>query len=126
MLDHLIAGKILGGIKQLKEVTCGILTHHERLDGKGYPCGLAGGELPIEGRILGLADALDAMTSQRTYRDALPLAQAIEEIRRHTGTQFDADIVEKLLEMDMEVFMAEIHQPTDATLPAGIFEGVRQ
>ena len=70
------------------------LTHHEWWNGAGYPCGLAGEEIPLEGRIVAVADAFDAMTSDRPYRDAIPLEIALKELERHSGTQFDPEIVE--------------------------------
>jgi HD-GYP domain-containing protein (c-di-GMP phosphodiesterase class II) len=63
-------------------------SHHERYDGDGYPDGLIGEEIPLAARILAVADALDAMTSDRPYRDAMPLEVACAEIRENTGTQF--------------------------------------
>ncbi len=71
--------------------------HHERFDGKGYPRGLAGDEIPIGARIFSAADAFDAMTSNRTYRKALRPEAAREEIIRHSGTQFDPKIVQAFL-----------------------------
>ncbi len=103
-----IASRILGGIRQLDDVAVGILTHHERLDGKGYPQGLTGKDMPIEGRIIGLADCFDAMTSDRCYRAALPLSAVIEEIRKHSGTQFDPELVAKFLTLDLEEFLVEL------------------
>jgi HD-GYP domain-containing protein (c-di-GMP phosphodiesterase class II) len=75
-----------------------ILCHHERWDGQGYPQGLKGEEIPLLCRILAVADAYDAMTSDRTYRKALSREEAIEEIKRNAGTQFDPQIVEMFLE----------------------------
>jgi len=103
-----IAAKILGGIRQLDEVATGILTHHERLDGRGYPQSLSESELPMEGRIIGLADSFDAMTSDRCYRPALSLPDVIEELRRHAGTQFDPELVEKFLAIDLNEFLIEL------------------
>ena len=68
--------------------------NHERWDGSGYPFGLAGDAIPIGARIFALADALDAITSKRPYRDALPWEQALDEIRRGAGRQFDPSVVE--------------------------------
>ncbi len=74
-----------------------VLAHHERFDGTGYPRGLRGEEIPIEARILAVADAYDAMTSQRPYGVALSKDDAREEISRHAGTQFDPTVVEAFL-----------------------------
>lgn len=118
-----LGAKILGGIRQLDEVITGILGHHERPDGKGYPSGLSGEEVLIEGLIIGLADGFDAMTSDRTYRKALPLAETIEEIRRNAGTQFDAGLVEKFLSFDLEEFMGDINRPTRTVFPIKLTQG---
>ncbi len=107
-----ISARILGGIRQLDNVMLGILHHHERLDGRGYPDGLAGDDVPIEGLIVGLADCFDAMTSDRTYRKALPLETAIDEIKAHSGTQFHPVLVEKLLSLDLEAFLEELRRPS--------------
>jgi HD-GYP domain-containing protein (c-di-GMP phosphodiesterase class II) len=72
---------------------------HERVDGTGYPDGLEGDQIPLESRILHVADALEAMTSSRVYREALPIEEALEEIRRGSGTQFDSTAAEKLIEL---------------------------
>ncbi len=71
--------------------------HHERIDGHGYPDGLSGREIPLESRIIHVADAFEAMTSDRPYRDAPGELFAIEELKRHAGTQFDAEVVEGML-----------------------------
>lgn len=70
-----------------------ILYHHERFDGTGYPFGLAGEEIPILSRIILVSDAFDAMTSTRAYQPALPVEFAINEIRKHAGSQFDPQVV---------------------------------
>lgn len=67
--------------------------HHERFDGKGYPDGLKGGEIPVPARIFTVVDSFDAMTSDRPYRKALTLDEAIDRLRRGSGTQFDPDVV---------------------------------
>jgi HD-GYP domain-containing protein (c-di-GMP phosphodiesterase class II) len=71
--------------------------HHERFDGKGYPRGLAGDEVPLGARIFTIADAYDAMTSDRPYRKALTPEMAREEVLRHSGTQFDPQVVQAFL-----------------------------
>ncbi len=73
------------------------MAHHERLDGLGYPLGLAGEHIPLEARILAVADSFEAMTADRVYRAGMPVGDAIDELRRHTGTQFDADVVDAFL-----------------------------
>src|SRR5205823_4505401 len=78
--------------------------HHERYDGKGYPSGLAGDNSPLMGRIICLADCFDAMTSNRTYRKALPLEVALGEIRRCSGTQFDPRLAEAFLRTGCEQY----------------------
>ena len=69
-----------------------VLYHHERWDGGGYPAGLAGPDIPVEARVLAVADAFDAMTSVRPYRSALSTTQALDEIDRCAGTQFDPEL----------------------------------
>jgi len=113
----MLGANILGGIRQLDEVVVGILTHHERPDGKGYPRGLKGDDIPVEGRIICIADCFDAMSSYRTYRKALPLSLVIDELKTNSGTQFDAELVEKFLTIDLEGFMVEIHQPARTVFP---------
>jgi HD-GYP domain-containing protein (c-di-GMP phosphodiesterase class II) len=74
-----------------------VLHHHERWDGCGYPHGLAGEAIPVEARILAVADAYDAMTSDRPYRPAMSHADAIRELERCAGTQFDPALAEVFL-----------------------------
>lgn len=71
-----------------------ILRHHEWWDGSGYPIGLAGADIPLECRILSIVDAYDAMTSDRPYRKAMPAAEAVAELRKFSGIQFDPDLLE--------------------------------
>ena len=78
----------------LDEALAGIMHHHERIDGRGYPMGLAGDEIPEFARVLAVADAFDSMTSTRSYRGARPVHQAIEELRKWAGTQFDPAFVD--------------------------------
>ena len=69
------------------------LQHHERQDGSGYPAGLSGDEIPLEARILAVADVVEAMASHRPYRPALGLEAALAEVRSGAGTGFDAEVV---------------------------------
>jgi HD-GYP domain-containing protein (c-di-GMP phosphodiesterase class II) len=84
--------------RALRHALPGVLYHHERWDGGGYPKGRAGSEIPLEARILAVADSFDAMTSNRPYRSALPAGHAIEEVDRCAGTQFDPDVALAFLE----------------------------
>ncbi|MGA2229960.1 MAG: HD domain-containing phosphohydrolase [Tepidisphaeraceae bacterium] len=92
-----IGARILADVKQVRDLIPGVLHHHERYDGNGYPHGLAGANIPLMGRLICLADCFDAMTSNRTYRKALPLEVALTEIRRCSGTQFDPGLTEAFL-----------------------------
>jgi HD-GYP domain-containing protein (c-di-GMP phosphodiesterase class II) len=80
-----------------------VLTHHERWDGGGYPRGLRGDEIPLATRVFAVADSLDAMTDDRVYRAGMPLDDAIVEVVRHSGTQFDPMAVEALCRLDRAV-----------------------
>ena len=91
------ATEIVRGIGFLKEAHAGILHHHERLDGLGYPLGLKGADIPEFARIIAVADAFDSMTSTRSYRGARTVEEALVELRRCQGTQFDAALVEALI-----------------------------
>ncbi|QNP70311.1 HD-GYP domain-containing protein [Streptomyces roseirectus] len=88
--------EITRGIAFLGEARSAILHHHERLDGTGYPYGLAGDRIPEPARVVAVADAFDAMTSTRSYSRARPVPVALEELRRCAGTQFDPRMVEAL------------------------------
>ena len=76
-----------------------VLHHHERWDGSGYPTGSAGADIPPEARVLAVADAFDAMTSDRPYRPALAQARAVAELERCAGTQFDPEVVAVFVEV---------------------------
>lgn len=88
--------EMVRGISFLGEARAAILHHHERLDGRGYPYGLAGGQIPECARVVAVADAFDAMTSTRSYRRARPVPAALEELRRCAGAQFDPRMVAAL------------------------------
>lgn len=85
--------EMVRGIGFLGEARAAILHHHERLDGSGYPYGLAGGQIPEAARVVAVADAFDAMTSTRSYRRARPVAAAVTELQRCAGAQFDPRMV---------------------------------
>jgi putative nucleotidyltransferase with HDIG domain len=107
MKKHVQVGaRIMADVKQMEDVIPGLLHHHERYDGRGYPAGLAGKNIPLAGRIICLADCMDAMTSNRTYRKALPLEVAMCEIRRCSGTQFDPELAEVFLRSGADHFRA--------------------
>ncbi|MDI6687911.1 MAG: HD domain-containing protein [Desulfobacterales bacterium] len=89
----LIGAQIVKDISFLKSVIPYVLEHHERFDGKGYPMGVAGENISIKGRLLAVADTFDAMTSDRPYRKALKSEDALKEILRNRGTQFDPEVV---------------------------------
>jgi len=98
MQSHPLRGKeILQPVKFDQEIIDGVYFHHERLDGRGYPEGRTGEEIPLVARILAVADAFDAMTSNRPYRSSLSYQYALEELVRCSGTQFDSLMVDAFL-----------------------------
>lgn len=95
---HTLKGEeLLASIKDLEPVARIVRHHHERFDGTGYPDGLRGEEIPIESRILAVVDAFEAMTSDRPYRKALSIDEALEELKRFSGTQFDPQVVQAMI-----------------------------
>lgn len=94
-----IGAEIISKVDFLKNITVIIKHHHERYDGKGYPDGLIGDEIPIEACILTIVDSYDAMTSDRPYRNALSKEEALEEIKVNAGTQFHPDLANKFISM---------------------------
>lgn len=94
-----IGAEILKDFTLVPHVVDGAKYHHERYDGKGYPNGLKGEEIPLNARIIGIADAFDAMTANRVYRTAQNMDYVIEELHRCKGTQFDPCLVEIMLEL---------------------------
>ena len=89
-----IGSDFLAGIDELADVASAIRHHHEHMDGSGYPDGLKGDAIPLLARILAVADAFEAMTSQRPYRRAISQQEALGELRKRAGTQFDPAVVE--------------------------------
>ena len=103
-----IGYRILSSVTDFSEIAGYVLQHHEKWDGSGYPQGLKGAEIQIEARIIGLADAYAAMTNQRTYGGVLSRKEAVLEIKRCSGTQFDPAIVKRFLEyIDQQSLISE-------------------
>jgi putative nucleotidyltransferase with HDIG domain len=97
MKQHTVKGaNIMRPVSQLKEMLPGIELHHEHMDGRGYPYGLQGPQIPLMARIIGVADTLDAMTTNRPYQTAMELDYAMDRIRALTGSKFDAVVVTAL------------------------------
>ncbi len=99
-----IGHRILAGIPSLKDILPGVMHHHERIDGKGYPHGLAGEDIPLMAKIIGVADTFDAMSSTRSYRPAMNRDQVLAEMRRCAGTQLDASLVDVFLTLDLSEY----------------------
>ena len=81
------------------------LTHHERWDGSGYPAGLSGDAIPLAGRIVAVADVFDALTHDRPYKPAWTVSDAVEEIERAGGAQFDPELVDAFAELDHDALV---------------------
>jgi putative nucleotidyltransferase with HDIG domain len=97
--EHPLLGEQILSSTRLTEILPWVVAHHERYDGRGYPCGLAGPAIPYEARILAICDAYDAMTSDRPYRRALSKAAAVQEIDLNMGTQFDPQLAEEFIRL---------------------------
>ena len=110
-MHPLLGAEIMRHIRQLKDLIPGMLHHHERPDGKGYPEGLKGRDIPIVARIISAADTYDAMTTNRPYRKGLSHKTAIDEIKKEAGAQFDKEVAEAFV----KAFEAgEIEMKTEA------------
>ena len=95
MEEHSATGeRILANVEAYAEIATIVRHHHERVDGQGYPDGIVGEAIPVVSRIICVADAYNAMTSDRPYRDAMPVGVASERLVQAAGTQFDVDVVE--------------------------------
>ncbi len=108
-----IGHQILHDIKLMDDVLPGVLYHHERYDGRGYPHQKKGEEIPLMARIIGLVDAFDAMSSNRTYRAAMNREKVLDEVRKGAGTQFDPALAEAFLKIDLREYdemVARHHQ----------------
>ena len=98
-----LGAQLIQSSPTLLELLPGILYHHERFDGTGYPFGLSGEDIPLEARIIAIADTYDAITSDRAYRLARSHREAIHEICRCAGTQFDPKIVDAVLNSEQKL-----------------------
>jgi HD-GYP domain-containing protein (c-di-GMP phosphodiesterase class II) len=105
-----IGAQILGNIRQLQDVIPGVLFHHERWDGKGYPHCMAGDNIPLMGRIICVADSFDAMGTNRTYRPALPLQHVLQEILRCAGSQFDPALAKVFVTLDFTHYVRAVRE----------------
>lgn len=98
MKQHTVKGaNIMRPVAKLKEMLPGIELHHEHMDGRGYPYGLAGDQIPVMARIIAVADTLDAMTTNRPYQSAMEIQFAVDRIRQLTGTKFDPKVVDAFI-----------------------------
>jgi len=115
---HTDAGwRILHELDALKSVLPGVLYHHEHYNGKGYPDGLAGEEIPWEGRVLAVCDAFDAMTSDRPYRDGMPIKKACEILRGGSGTYWDPTLIDLFVDSIDQIDAIRIaHKPRAAAV----------
>jgi HD-GYP domain-containing protein (c-di-GMP phosphodiesterase class II) len=93
-----IGAKIVEHIRPLKEIIPGVKYHHEQVNGKGYPDGLMGKDIPALAKIVAVADTYDAMTTDRPYRKAMEKEEALEELKRCSGTQLDKEVVEAFVQ----------------------------
>ena len=108
-----IGARIIAGIRPMQDLVPGVLYHHERFGGGGYPHGLVGQQIPIMGRIIGLADAYDAMSSDRAYRHPMPHNQVLTEIRRCSGSQFDPQLTGRFVKLDFQPYFKLIRAHRD-------------
>tara|TARA_Y100000589_G_scaffold284735_1_gene283816 strand:+ start:2633 stop:3907 length:1275 start_codon:yes stop_codon:yes gene_type:complete len=109
MKPHPVVGhQIISPIPQLAKAAPIVRWHHERIDGKGYPDGLSGDEIPLLARVSAIADTFDAMTSDRPYRRGLEMSVAREEIRRCAGTQFDKELAEVFVNISEEELLQTV------------------
>jgi response regulator RpfG family c-di-GMP phosphodiesterase len=93
-----MGAEIIEHIRQLKEIIPGVKYHHEQVDGKGYPDGLRGEDIPLLAKIVAVSDTYDAMTTDRPYRKAMDKKMAIDELKRCSGTQLDKEVVEAFIQ----------------------------
>jgi HD-GYP domain-containing protein (c-di-GMP phosphodiesterase class II) len=114
-----IGHRILKDIPQLDDILPGVLHHHERYDGRGYPAGLAGTDIPYIARLITLADSFDAMSSTRTYRTGMSRDEVLAEVARCAGTQFDPELAPIFVKLDFAEYdrLVAEHQALEPTVP---------
>jgi HD-GYP domain-containing protein (c-di-GMP phosphodiesterase class II) len=117
-----IGYRILAPIKQMRPYLDGVRYHHERLSGRGYPLGLKGEEIPLDARILAVADVFDALTSDRPYRAAMEPSKAIEIIRRDVPNEFDPDVFAAFLRAWKKGKIVEQKRRPPVTSPFAVME----
>lgn len=118
-MHPIIGAQILAPIKFLQRAIPIVESHHERWDGEGYPRGLKGEQIPLAARIFSVVDTFDAITSDRPYRKALSVEQAVEEMEKHAGAQHDPEVVREFVALCRESTehwpLRETHHPVDRT-----------
>ena len=114
--------RMLSTIGPLREISDIVHAHHERYDGAGYPRGLAGNEIPSGARIYTVIDAYCAMTAERPYRRALPHKQAVEELIRNSGSQFDPQVVQAFLQAEKRGLIGPDVDKADQDIPEPDFQ----
>lgn len=102
-----IGYRIASSTPDLRHIAYHILTHHERYDGTGYPKGLKGEEIPVLSRVISIVDAFDVMTNERPYKEAMPIEESVEELKRCAGTQFDPGLVDVCIQAFTEKELSE-------------------
>ncbi len=113
-----IGVKILADIPNFDDILPGVMHHHERIDGMGYPHGLKGQNIPLFGRLLAVVDSFDAMSSTRQYRTALSRKKVLEEMKKCAGTQFDHNLVTSFLRIDLAEYdrLVAIHKASSDSI----------
>jgi putative nucleotidyltransferase with HDIG domain len=119
-----VGARIIDSFNQSQAVLDMIYSHHEHFNGRGYPRGLAGEAIPLTARIVAVADAMDAMTSSRSYQRNRTVAEALEEVRRNAGTQFDPQIVQAVLRIPLAHLEAIAPTLPVAASPAAVLAPV--
>ncbi len=114
-----IGSHIVGKVKVFRPIVDIVRHHHERFDGRGYPDGLTGREISLGARIVAVADAFDAMTTIRAYRQVFSYSEAIAEVRRCRGSQFDPDVVDALIALAEGLELSLIACPSMAVASFG-------